>query len=79
MEPEDAATRPLPTDDPAKWPSLALSAIVHLLLIAALFFGVQWKSQAPKSVEVEVWRSAPAPTAASRPVEVPPTRPEPRP
>jgi hypothetical protein len=51
-----------PQDDPAKWPSLALSATVHLLLIAALFLGVQWKSTPPSAVEVEVWRAVPAPT-----------------
>jgi colicin import membrane protein len=54
-----------PQDDPAKWPSLALSATVHLLLIGALFLGVQWKSKPPSAVEVEVWRAAPAPPVAS--------------
>jgi colicin import membrane protein len=38
-----------------------------LLLIGALFLGVQWKSQPPAAVEVEVWRAAPAPTVASQP------------
>ncbi|MBL0166673.1 MAG: TonB C-terminal domain-containing protein [Propionivibrio sp.] len=63
--------------------SLILSALVHLLLIAALFLGVQWKSRAPSSVEVEVWRAAPvaAPVAKPEPVAEPPpvAKPEPRP
>ncbi len=64
---------PLPQPEVAKRKSLALAATVHLLLIAALFFGVQWKSQAPSSVEVEVWRAAPAPSPA------PTVKPEPKP
>ncbi|WP_294272778.1 energy transducer TonB [Propionivibrio sp.] len=63
--------------------SLILSALVHLLLIAALFLGVQWKSRAPSSVEVEVWRAAPvaAPVAKREPIAEPPpvAKPEPRP
>ena len=68
---------PLPRPEIAKRKSLALAATVHLLLLAALFFGVQWKSQAPSSVEVEVWRAAPAPSPA--PVVKPEPLPEPRP
>lgn len=72
---------PLPQQEPAKWKSLALAVSVHALLIAALFFGVQWKSQAPSSVEVEVWRAAPAPspTPVVKPEPAPEPRPEPKP
>ena len=35
--------------------ALALAALVHLLLAGALFFGVQWKRQAPSAVAVELW------------------------
>jgi hypothetical protein len=66
-----------PQDDPAKWPSLALSATVHLLLITALFLGVQWKSTPPSAVEVEVWRAVPAPASQPEPRLEP--RPEPKP
>jgi colicin import membrane protein len=58
--------------------SVAFTAAVHLLLVAALFFGVQWKSSSPASVEVELWDSVPAP----RPMPPPPppeTKPEPKP
>ena len=56
--------------------ALVLSAMVHLLLLGALFFGVQWKSQAPAIVGVEIWRgtSAPAKTP-SKPVEKLPPKP----
>jgi colicin import membrane protein len=73
----DILPRP-PQEDPAKWPSLALSAVVHVLLIGALFLGVQWKSKPPSSVEVEVWRAAPAPMVASQPEPKPEAKPETR-
>jgi colicin import membrane protein len=75
---------PMPPDEPAKWPSIALSATVHLLLLGALFLGVQWKSKPPAAVEVEVWRAAPAPPVAAQPEPAAEPRPvapkvEPRP
>jgi colicin import membrane protein len=72
---------PLPQPEIAKRKSLALAAMVHLLLLAALFFGVQWKSQVPSSVEVEVWRAAPAPSPvpAIKPEPKPQAKPEPKP
>ena len=68
---------PLPQPEKSNTLAWILSAMVHLLLIAALFFGVQWKSKAPSSVAVEVWRSAPAPTPS--PVVKPEPAPEPPP
>jgi colicin import membrane protein len=70
VEAVETLPRP-PHDDPAKWPSLVLSAAVHLLLIGALFLGVQWKSKPPSAVEVEVWRAAPAPKVVSQPEPAP--------
>ena len=70
------AAPPPPNEQPYST-ALVLSALVHLLLVGALFFGVQWKSQAPSSVAVEVWRSAPAPMV--RPEPVPEPRPEAKP
>lgn len=64
---------PLDQQETGKWKSLLLAATVHILLIAALFVGVQWKRQTPTAVEVEVWRAAPAPD----PVPVPLSKPEP--
>ena len=59
---------PPPQAEPAKWRSLVLAILVHGLLIGALFVGVQWKSQPPSAVEVEVWRAAPAPVLLPEPV-----------
>lgn len=73
---------PLTPDDKPSIAALALAALVHLLLVGALFFGVQWKSQSPSSVAVEVWRGAPAPVAVAKPEpapEPPPPPPEPKP
>jgi len=72
---------PPPETEQSNTSALALSAIVHILLIAALFFGVQWKSQSPSSVEVEVWRAAPAPAPVAKPEPTPepPPKPEPKP
>ena len=71
---------PPPQTEPPNTTALILSALVHLLLIGALFFGVQWKSQAPTSVAVEVWR-APAPIARREapPEPKPEVKPEPKP
>lgn len=76
---------PLPSSEPSKWKALLLAALVHVLLIAALFIGVQWKRQAPSAVEVEVWRAAPTPNTrppvkvAPRPLPKPEPTPEPKP
>lgn len=72
---------PLTPEEKPSTAALVLSAAVHLLLVGALFLGVQWKSQAPSSVAVEVWRSAPAPVAVAKPQPVPepPPKPEPKP
>lgn len=70
-----------PRPDPGKWPAVALTVLMHALLVAALFFGVRWQNRGPESVEVEVWRAsppapvAPAPTPvveAPKPVVAPP-------
>jgi len=57
--------------------SAAFTAAVHLLLVAALFFGVQWKSHPPAAVEVELWESQPAHRAPPPPP--PEVKPEPKP
>ena len=71
----------LPPPEKSNLTSLVLAALVHVLLIGALFLGVQWKSHAPASVAVEVWRAAPAPIrdAKPEPTPKPPPKPEPTP
>ena len=67
----------LPDNDQTDMTALLLAAAVHILLVGALFFSVQWRSQAPTAVAVEVWRSGPAPLPA--PVIKPEPLPEPPP
>lgn len=67
---------PAPRPDPGKWKAVALTVLMHALLVAALFFGIRWQNREPEPVAVEVWRASPEPPAP--PVE-PVTKPEPVP
>jgi len=64
--------------------SFALSAFVHIVLIAVLFLGVRWQSHAPDTVTVDLVEAPPPPAVAEQPkplprVEPPPVvKPEPR-
>ncbi len=68
--------------EPGKKLAIAFTLAVHLLLIAALFLGVQWKRSEPEAMEVELW--APTPVKATRvapppePPPPPPVKPEPK-
>lgn len=42
-------------DHGLQWQSIALAALVHLLLLAFLVIGVQWQSSETTAVEAEVW------------------------
>lgn len=66
----------MPEEERTNVTALVLAVAVHVLLIGALFFGVQWKSQEAASVAVELW-SAPPPSAARPPPVVEP-KPEPK-
>jgi colicin import membrane protein len=59
--------------EPGKKPALILTVVIHLLLVLALFLGVQWKTE-HVAVEVELWSPAPHP-ATSLP---PPSQAEPK-
>lgn len=69
--------------EPGKKKALAFTLTVHLALVAALFFGVQWKRSQPEVMEVELWAarpSQPAPPPPPEPVvEPPPEPPKPQP
>jgi colicin import membrane protein len=65
-------------EEPGKKYALAFTILVHAGLIAALFFGVQWKRSAPDVVEVELWSSRPMPATQVEPAP-PPPQPEPEP
>ncbi len=76
-------------DEPTNKTALALSAAVHGALIAALFFGVQWKNEQSGGMPVDVYygnpaaslpppRPAPEPVPAPVPEQKPLAKPEPK-
>lgn len=65
--------------EPGKNKALAFTILVHAGLIAALFFGVQWKRNQPDVVEVELWSSRPSPAVAAAPPPPQEVKPEPKP
>ena len=57
---------------------LAFAVVAHLLLVAALSFGVSWHASPPEGIEAELWAAVPQ-MAAPRAVEPePPPKPETR-
>jgi colicin import membrane protein len=71
--------------DPGRIESAVLAALVHLVLFALLFFGVQWQSNRPEAVTVELWdippiaEAPPAPVAEPLPVKAEEPKPEAKP
>ncbi|ALF87328.1 MULTISPECIES: cell envelope integrity protein TolA [Ralstonia solanacearum species complex] len=55
--------------------AFALAVLTHLLLLAFLYFGVQWQSRSPRGEEAELWDEAAVQALQSAPV--PETKPEP--
>lgn len=69
-------------DEPGGAASAALSVLVHVLLLAFLFFGVRWQTRHPDTVVVELWNALPAleqPQPAPRVEPRPEAKPEPGP
>jgi colicin import membrane protein len=64
-------------DEPGGVAPAALSALVHLVLLAVLVFGLHWQSKHPDAVQVELWSQLPEVDSAPK-VEAQP-KPEPRP
>ncbi|MDR1890011.1 MAG: TonB C-terminal domain-containing protein [Zoogloeaceae bacterium] len=62
--------------EPGKKQALAFSIGVHLLLVLALFLGVQWKTE-HVAVEVELWSAIPQPATALPPPAARTPKPEP--
>jgi colicin import membrane protein len=58
-------------DDPSGVLPAALSALVHLVLLAVLVFGLHWQSRHPDAVQVELWSQLPE-------VQSPPPKVEPK-
>ena len=63
-------------EEPGKKYALALTVLVHLMLVSFLFFGVQWKRSKPEVYDVELWAPTPQP-AQYIPPPPPPPPPEP--
>jgi colicin import membrane protein len=62
-------------DEPSAVAPAALSALVHLALLAGLIFGIHWQSRHPDAVEVELWSQLPevdTPPAVETPPKVEP-------
>ena len=59
--------------------SIVLSALVHGALLAALFFGVQWKSEQAGGIPVDVYYGNPNAVVAPPPPPEPEPKPEPAP
>jgi colicin import membrane protein len=64
-------------NEPGRNKALVFTVLVHSALVAALFFGVQWKRSTPEVMEVELWSSSPTPPLQAPPPEV--VKPEPKP
>jgi len=77
--PLNAATVPyqIPAE-PGRWRALALAALVHLALLAFLWFGVSWQNTVPVAIEAEIW-SPRAREAAPQPEPLPPPAAQPEP
>jgi colicin import membrane protein len=69
------ATMPRPPDGLGR--GAVLAVLVHLLLIAAIAFGVSWRVREPEGVSAELWSAVPQ-VAAPRAV-APPPKPAPAP
>ncbi|WP_050479483.1 cell envelope integrity protein TolA [Herbaspirillum rhizosphaerae] len=68
---------------PGRWRAIALAVVVHMALLAFLWFGISWQSQTPLTVEAEIWdptvkEAAPLPQPEPEP-EPPKPTPEPVP
>lgn len=70
-----------PPRPPARLRAIALAVLAHAILIAALTWGVNWKSSSDMpAVQAELWPAVPqqaAPRAVETPAPPPPPQPEP--
>ncbi|HUL92127.1 MAG TPA: energy transducer TonB [Burkholderiales bacterium] len=66
-------------DDPSGVLPAALSALVHLVLLAVLVFGLHWQSKHPDAIQVELWSQLPEVEPPSRVEPKPEPKVEPKP
>jgi colicin import membrane protein len=79
MKPATAGSPYQVPPEPSRWPAIALAVAVHALLLAFLWFGIDWQNNEPVAVEAEVWdmkTQVAAPPPPPPPEEV---QPEPQP
>lgn len=78
MNADQARMEFAPPPTPGLVRAVALAIVAHLLLLAVLSFGVQWKRDpTPVTVEAELWTALPVQAAPRAPDPVPPPPPEP--
>jgi colicin import membrane protein len=66
----------LPVREPGWWGSLALALVLHVGLLVALAFGVQWRQDVPLvHVQAELWAVLPVQPAPPPPAAPPPAPP----
>jgi colicin import membrane protein len=65
--------------EPGKVEAAILAVLVHLALLAVLFFGVQWQNSEPETVSVDLYVRAPALEPAPPPEPIPAVTPEVKP
>jgi colicin import membrane protein len=76
----DATPYHIPAE-PGRWRAFTLAAVMHLLLVALLWFSVHWTSEVPIAIEAEVWspQVKEAAPIAPAPEPEPEVKPEPEP
>jgi len=66
-------------DEPSGVAPAALSALVHLVLLAMLVFGLHWQSKHPDAIQVELWSQLPEFESAPKVEPKPEPKVEPKP
>jgi colicin import membrane protein len=66
-------------DEPGGLAPAALSALMHLVLIAVLVFGLHWQTKHPDAVQVELWSQIPEVATPPRVEPKPEPKVEPKP
>jgi len=61
---------------PGTWPAIFLAILVHAVLFAFLWIGINWVNNKPETLEAEVWSPRELEQAPPPPVTPPPPQPE---
>lgn len=66
------AVRNTPTAEPGKFRAGALAVLVHISFIALMVFGLNWKTQPPEGMVIDLWQDLPQPIQPQEVPEPPP-------